>query len=148
MLPFFRLGIGGPVAGGRQYMPWIHVDDLVACTSRRSTARTGPAPSTPTAPDPPTNKEFSRALGRALHRPAFAPVPAFAIRLLYGEMADIVSPASARCPDRALALGFTYTHPDLDEALRELRVKLPPRGLSHVVYLYAGRNWHRRPKPG
>ena len=119
MLPFFRLGVGGPVAGGRQYMPWIHADDLVAMyvAALDDAAWTGPVNAV--APDPPTNREFSRALGRALHRPAFAPVPAFAIRLLYGQMADIVVHGRRAVPDRARMLGFTYAHPDLDEALRD-----------------------------
>ena len=98
MLPFFRLGIGGPVAGGRQYMPWIHVDDLVSLylTALERPEWTGPVNGT--APDPPTNKEFSRALGRALRRPAIAPVPALALRALYGEMADIVVQGRAHGP--------------------------------------------------
>ena len=71
-----------------------------------------------TAPDPPTNKEFSRALGRALRRPAIAPVPGLAVRLLYGEMADIVVTGQRVVPERAQALGFAFAHPELDEALR------------------------------
>jgi uncharacterized protein (TIGR01777 family) len=118
MLPFFRLGIGGPVAGGRQYLPWIHVDDVVALylAALDNAAWTGPVNAT--APEPPTNKEFSRALGRALRRPAFAPVPTLALRVLYGEMAEIVVTGQRAVPDRAQALGFTYAHPELDEALR------------------------------
>jgi uncharacterized protein len=118
MLPFFRLGIGGPVAGGRQYLPWIHADDLVALYLAALDGADWTGPVNAVAPDPPTNREFSRALGRALHRPAFAPVPAFAIRLLYGRMADIVVHGRRAVPDRVLTLGFTYSHPDLDEALR------------------------------
>jgi uncharacterized protein len=119
MLPFFRLGIGGPVAGGRQYLPWIHADDLVAMylAPLGDAAWTGPVNAV--APDPPTNREFSRALGRALRRPAFAPVPAFAIRVLYGEMADIVLQSRRAVPDRARTHGFTYAHADLEEALRD-----------------------------
>lgn len=118
MLPFFRLGVGGPVAGGDQRLPWIHVDDLVAMylAALDEAAWTGPVNAT--APDPPTNAAFSRALGRALHRPAFAPVPGFAVRLLYGEMADIVVNGQRAVPERALAFGFRFTHPDLDEALK------------------------------
>ena len=66
-----------------------------------------------------TNQDFSNALGRALHRPAFAPVPAFAMRLLYGDMAEIVTKGQRAVPARALAHGFAFRHPDLDEALRE-----------------------------
>jgi uncharacterized protein len=118
MLPFFRLGVGGPVAGGRQYMPWIHLDDLVRMYLAALDGQDWSGPVNAVAPDPPTNKEFSRALGRALRRPAVAPVPAFAIRLLYGEMADIVLHGRRAVPERALALGFTYAHPNLDEALK------------------------------
>jgi uncharacterized protein (TIGR01777 family) len=118
MLPFFRLGVGGPVAGGRQYLPWIHLDDLVRMYLAALDGQDWSGPVNAVAPDPPTNKEFSRALGRALRRPAVAPVPAFAIRLLYGEMADIVLHGRRAVPERALALGFTYAHPNLDEALK------------------------------
>jgi uncharacterized protein (TIGR01777 family) len=118
MLPFFRLGIGGPVGGGHQYLPWIHVDDVVGLylAALDEPAWTGAVNAT--APDPPSNKEFSRALGRALRRPALAPVPGFAVRLLYGEMADIVVSGRRAVPERAQALGFAYAHPQLDEALR------------------------------
>ena len=88
MLPPFKLGVGGPVAGGRQYVPWIHLDDVVGdATCSRSTTPAASGPVNVTAPEPVTNKELSSALGRALHRPAVAPVPALAVKLLYGEMA-------------------------------------------------------------
>jgi uncharacterized protein len=120
MLPFFRLGIGGPVAGGRQYMPWIHADDLVRMYIAALDDPDWTGPVNAVAPDPPTNREFSRALGRALHRPAVAPIPAFAIRVLYGDMAEIVVRGRRAVPDRARALGFTYAHPELDEALESV----------------------------
>ena len=119
MLPFFRLGVGGPVAGGGQWMPWIHRDDLIALYLRALDDATWTGPVNGTAPEPVTNKEFSRALGRALHRPAFAPVPGFAVRLLYGEMADIVVNGQRAVPRRTQTLGFTFRHPSLDEALRD-----------------------------
>jgi uncharacterized protein (TIGR01777 family) len=118
MLPFFRLGIGGPVAGGRQRLPWIHVDDLVALYVAALDGGDWSGPVNATAPDPPTNKEFSRALGRALRRPAILPVPALAIRALYGQMAAIVVTGQRAVPERPLALGFRFAHPELDEALR------------------------------
>ncbi len=118
MLPFFRLGIGGPVAGGRQRLPWIHVDDLVGLYLAALDGADWSGPVNATAPDPPTNREFSQALGRALHRPAFAPVPGFAVRLLYGEMADIVVTGQRAVPERAVALGYRYAHPELNGALR------------------------------
>jgi uncharacterized protein (TIGR01777 family) len=118
MLPFFRLGIGGPVAGGRQYMPWIHVDDLVGVYLAALDGGEWSGPVNATAPDPATNAEFSKALGRALHRPAIAPVPALAIRVLYGEMAGIVVTGQRAVPQRTQALGYRFAHPELDEALR------------------------------
>jgi len=118
MLPPFRAGIGGPVAGGRQYMPWIHLDDLVGIYLAALDGDDWSGPVNATAPEPVPNKEFSRALGRALHRPAIAPVPAFALRILYGEMAEIVTTGQRAVPKRALELGYTFLHPDLDEALR------------------------------
>jgi uncharacterized protein len=118
MLPFFRLGVGGPVAGGRQRLPWIHVDDLVGIYLAALDDAAWSGAVNGTAPDPPTNKDFSRALGRALHRPAFAPVPGFAVRTLYGEMADIVVTGQRAVPERPQALGFRFAHPELDKALR------------------------------
>jgi uncharacterized protein (TIGR01777 family) len=118
MLPFFRLGVGGPVAGGRQQLPWIHVDDLVGIYLAALDGDDWHGPVNASAPDPATNAEFSRALGRALHRPALAPVPALAIRALYGEMAQIVLTGQRAVPERAHALGYRFAHPELDEALR------------------------------
>jgi uncharacterized protein len=119
MLPFFRLGVGGPVAGGRQYMPWIHADDIVGIYLAALDHETWSGPVIAAAPDPPTNREFSRALGRALHRPAIAPIPALAIRLLYGDMAEIVTEGHRTEPTRALEHGYAFRHTDLDEALRD-----------------------------
>ena len=99
MLPFFRLGIGGPVAGGRQYLPWIHADDIVGLYLAALDDARWEGPINACAPEPATNRDFSRALGRALHRPAFAPVPGFAVRLLYGDMAEIVTDGPARGAD-------------------------------------------------
>jgi uncharacterized protein (TIGR01777 family) len=118
MLPFFKLGVGGPVAGGGQYMPWIHVDDLVGLYLAALDGDAWDGPVNANAPGPVTNKTFSRALGRALHRPALAPVPALAIRTLYGEMAEIVTKGQRVVPRRAQELGYAFEHPDLDEALR------------------------------
>ena len=78
MLPFFKLGIGGPVAGGEQYVPWVHLDDVVGAILFALDTEAASGPVNVTAPEPATNKELSKALGRVLHRPAFAPVPALA----------------------------------------------------------------------
>ena len=118
MLPPFRLGLGGPVAGGRQYISWIHVDDLVGLMLAALDGEEWRGPVNATAPQPVTNAEFSRALGRALGRPALLPVPGLALRLLYGEMAQIVTTGARVVPAKPLVLGYEFAHPDLDEALR------------------------------
>jgi uncharacterized protein len=118
MLPFFKLGVGGPVAGGDQYMPWIHVDDVVGLYLAALDGDAWEGPINASAPEPVTNKAFSKALGRALHRPALAPVPGLAVRTLYGEMAEIVTKGQRVVPRRAQELGYAFQHADLDEALR------------------------------
>ncbi|HEU4975868.1 MAG TPA: TIGR01777 family oxidoreductase [Baekduia sp.] len=119
MLPPFKLGVGGPVAGGGQYLPWIHVDDLVGLYLAALDDPSWTGPYNGSAPTPVTNKAFSRALGRALHRPAVAPVPALALRLLYGDMAEMVTEGQRAVPERARAAGFAFRHEDLDAALRD-----------------------------
>jgi uncharacterized protein len=116
----FRLGVGGPIAGGRQPFPWIHVDDLVDVYLAAIDDERWTGPINATAPEPVSNREFSKALGRALHRPAVLPVPGFAIRLLYGGMAKLVVEGQNARPRRATELGFQHKHPDLDEALRSV----------------------------
>jgi uncharacterized protein (TIGR01777 family) len=117
MLPIFRLGAGGPVAGGDQWLPWIHADDIVGLYLAALDDPRYDGPLNATA-EPVRNKEFSKALGHALHRPAVAPVPGFAVRLLYGDMASLVTDGQRAVPRRARELGFAFRHPDLDEALR------------------------------
>jgi uncharacterized protein (TIGR01777 family) len=119
MLPFFRLGVGGPVAGGRQYLPWIHADDVVGLYLAALDDGSWEGPINACAPEPATNREFSRALGRALRRPAFAPIPGFAVRLLYGKMAEIVTTGQRAVPMRALEHGYAFRHTDLERALRD-----------------------------
>lgn len=119
MLPFFRLGIGGPVAGGRQYLPWIHAEDIVGLYLAALDGADWVGAANACAPEPATNRDFSRALGRALHRPALAPIPGFAVRVLYGDMAEIVTTGQRTVPMRALEHGYAFRHTDLDEALRD-----------------------------
>jgi uncharacterized protein (TIGR01777 family) len=119
MLRPFKAGVGGPVAGGGQYIPWIHVEDiaglyLAALDGDWSGAYNG------SAPEPVTNKAFSKALGRALHRPALVPVPGLAVKLLFGEMGEIVAEGQRAVPMRAVQAGYGYRHPDLDEALADV----------------------------
>jgi uncharacterized protein len=118
MLPFFKAGVGGPVAGGNQYMPWIHLDDLVGIYLQALDDPSWSGPVNGSAPEPVTNKAFSKALGRALHRPALAPVPELAVKVLYGQMAEIVAEGQRAVPKRTLELGYHFRHRDLDEALR------------------------------
>jgi hypothetical protein len=120
MLPFFRLGIGGPVAGGRQYVPWIHLDDVVGALLRCVDSESATGPVNVTAPNPVTNAELSRALGRVLGRPAVLPVPAAAIKLLYGEMAEMVTTGQRAVPARLGQLGYEFRHPELEEALHDV----------------------------
>lgn len=119
MLPFFKLGIGGPVAGGRQYMPWVHLDDVVGAILFALDNQTAAGPLNVTAPEPVTNRDFSHALGRVLRRPAFAPVPALAVKALYGEMAMIVTTGQRALPKRLTELGYDFRRADLEDALRD-----------------------------
>jgi uncharacterized protein (TIGR01777 family) len=118
MLLPFRLGVGGPVAGGRQPLPWIHAADVVGIYLNAIDDDRWSGPINATAPEPVSNKVFSKALGKAVKRPAIAPVPAFAIRILYGGMAKLVVEGQRALPRRALELGYEFRHPDLDEALQ------------------------------
>jgi len=118
MLPPFRLGVGGPVAGGRQYISWIHTADLVGMMLAALHDERWSGPLNGTAPEPVSNRNFSTALGRVLHRPALLPVPGFALSLLYGEMAEIVTGGARVVPAKPLVLGYEFLHPQLDEALR------------------------------
>lgn len=120
MLPFFRAGIGGPVAGGGQFVPWIHIDDVVEGLLFALDEPQATGALNLTAPEPVANAELSRALGRVLRRPAVLPVPAAALRLLYGEMAEIVTTGQRAVPLRLEQLGFHFRQPELDSALRDV----------------------------
>jgi uncharacterized protein len=120
MLPFFRLGIGGPVAGGDQYVPWIHLDDVVGALLSCLDNAEASGPINLSAPNPVTNTELSHALGHALGRPAVLPVPAFAVKLLYGEMAEVVTTGQRAIPARLRDLGYEFRHSDIEPALRDI----------------------------
>ncbi|HEY3759730.1 MAG TPA: TIGR01777 family oxidoreductase [Solirubrobacteraceae bacterium] len=117
MLPPFRLGVGGPVAGGRQYVSWIHPDDHIELVRTALTDSRWSGPFNATAPAPQTNRELAHTLGRTLHRPAILPVPGFALRALYGGMAQIVTTGARVLPAKALVLGFDFRYPKLEQAL-------------------------------
>ncbi len=121
MLMPFRLGLGGKIGTGRQYMSWISMDDLVGVILHALAADSLKGVVNAVSPDPVTNLEFTRALGRVLRRPAFLSVPAPAVRLLLGEMADELLLASQRVePSRLKTSGYRFKHPDLESALRHL----------------------------
>ena len=121
MLLPFRLGVGGRIGDGKQYMSWIAIDDVVGAFSfaLRSAALSGPV--NVVAPNPVTNAEFTKTLGRVLGRPTVFPMPAFAARLAFGEMADALLLASARLdPAKFLATGFKFRFTELEPALRHI----------------------------
>ncbi len=118
MLPPFQLGLGGPIAGGRQFLPWIHAADVVGIYQAALEDERWSGPANATAPTPVSNRDFSRALGRVLNRPAVLPVPGFALRALYGEMAQIITGGARVVPAKPLMLGYSFRHGELDEALR------------------------------
>jgi hypothetical protein len=120
MLPFFKLGVGGPVAGGRQYVPWVHLDDVVGALRCAVDDGQASGPINVTAPNPVTNAQLGKVLGRVLHRPAVLPVPGFAVKLLYGEMAEIVTTGQRALPAQLQRLGYQFAHPELEEALRDV----------------------------
>jgi hypothetical protein len=119
MLPPFWFGAGGPVGTGRQFWPWVHWQDwvdLVRFVIRNSSAS---GPLNASAPNPVTNRDFARALGRALHRPALMPTPGFALKLMLGEMAEALLLSGQRVvPAKAERLGFTFAFRDVEETLR------------------------------
>lgn len=120
MLPAFKLGLGGPLGGGTQWMSWIHLEDLIRLmVFVMEQAPAGPVNAT--APEPVTNAGFARTLGRVLHRPACLPTPGFAVKFVLGEMAEELLLTGQRVtPARAQALGFHFRYPHLAEALQDL----------------------------
>jgi len=121
MLPPFKLGVGGPLAGGRQYMSWIHIDDEVGILLWSLGNEKVSGTINATAPNPVTNREFSRALGRALSRPAAMPVPGFVLDLKYGgEFGHVLRGGQRVMPRRALDLGYEFRFTDINAALTNL----------------------------
>lgn len=121
MVTPFRLGLGGILGGGRQYMSWVTLRDLLAILEQALTDPRLAGPVNAVAPGAVTNREFTRSLGRVLGRPALLPAPAWALRLALGEMADALLLASARVsPGRLLAANFAFRDPELDPALRHV----------------------------
>ncbi|MDX1678604.1 TIGR01777 family oxidoreductase [Arsukibacterium sp.] len=120
MLPAFRFGLGGPIGSGQQYMSWIHIDDIVKLIDFLLHSPTLHGPFNAVAPKPVTNKEFSQALADRLNRPAKLTMPAFMVRLLFGEMADLLLYGQRVIPQQALDAGFKFQYPKLPAALADL----------------------------
>jgi len=117
----FKLGVGGPIAGGSQYLPWIHIDDEVGILLWALDNEAVSGTLNAASPNPVTNREFAKTLGRVLGRPALVPVPGFAVSMMRGrELAETVKAGQRVLPRRALDLGFTFQHPELEPALRDL----------------------------
>jgi uncharacterized protein len=121
LLTPFKLGVGGPLAGGGQYLSWIHIDDEVGILLWALDNDAVSGTINATSPNPATNREFSKALGRALRRPAVMPVPGLVLDLKFGsEFGKVLRGGQRVIPRRALDLGYEFRHPDLDEAFRDL----------------------------
>lgn len=120
MLTPFKLGGGGPLGNGRQWMPWIHVADLARLYVHAAETTSIQGAMNAVAPHPVRNSEFTKALGRALHRPAFIPAPYFGLRLLFGEFAQVLFASQRVIPRVALDTGFVFQFPEIAAALREI----------------------------
>ncbi|MGA3020284.1 MAG: TIGR01777 family oxidoreductase [Bryobacteraceae bacterium] len=119
MLPPFRMGVGGKLGSGRHWMSWIHLDDLAALF-QFALANPVSGPLNGVAPNPVINAGFTRALAAAVHRPAIFPVPAFALRLLFGEMSEILLASQRALPQAAERAGFRFRYPELAPALADV----------------------------
>ena len=120
MRPAFQLGLGGPLGSGKQWMSWIHVDDVVGLLLHAANQTEAEGPLNVCAPHPSRNSDFTRALGRAMHRPAWVRAPAVALRFALGEMADVVMASQRVIPEKAAATGYVFRFGTLEEALRDL----------------------------
>jgi len=120
MLAPFKLGLGGPLGSGKQWFPWIHIKDIVGIFRHSIVTSSLAGPVNGVAPEPVTNREFTRELARALHRPAFLPVPEMALRVLMGEMSAVLFGSQRVVPKAALASGYQFHYPLLESALANL----------------------------
>ncbi|MEK6250577.1 MAG: TIGR01777 family oxidoreductase [Actinomycetota bacterium] len=121
LLTPFKLGVGGPIGSGDQYMSWIHIEDEIALLLWALDDQRVTGTINATAPNPVTNRTLSKTLGRVLGRPAVLPVPGVALNVMLGrELAETIKDGQRVLPRRALDLGFTFKHPDLEPALRDL----------------------------
>jgi uncharacterized protein (TIGR01777 family) len=117
MLPPFKLGAGGPIASGRQWMSWIHIDDICGLIIHALTTETLQGPVNGTAPTPLRNKDFTKTLGAVLGRPTFLPIPAAGLYVLFGESAQLLTASQKVLPEKALESGYRFKYAALNEAL-------------------------------
>ena len=120
MLTPFKLGAGGPLGNGRQWMPWIHVADLARLYLHAADTTSIQGPMNAVGPHPVRNYEFTKALGRALHRPAFMPAPYLGLRLVFGEFAKVLFASQRVIPQVAIDTGFHFEYPQIAAALAEI----------------------------
>ncbi|TDV69766.1 TIGR01777 family oxidoreductase [Pseudomonas sp. LP_7_YM] len=120
LLPPFKLGMGGPIGSGRQWMPWVHIDDQIAAIDFLLNRKDTQGPYNACAPLPVRNRDFAKTLAAILHRPAFMPMPAIALRLLMGELSILLLGGQRAHPSRLQEAGFTFRFTDLHAALENL----------------------------
>jgi uncharacterized protein (TIGR01777 family) len=120
LLPPFKLGMGGPIGNGRQWMPWVHIEDQIAAIDFLLNREDAQGPYNACAPSPVRNRDFAKTLAAILHRPAFMPMPAVALRLLLGELSILLLGGQRARPNRLQAAGFTFRFTDLHAALENL----------------------------
>lgn len=120
MLPPFKAGVGGPVGSGEQWVSWIHIDDLTSLIAFALRQPRLSGPLNGTSPNPVRNSGFAKSLGSALHRPSLVPVPAFGLRLMFGEMATVVLGSQRVLPEAALKAGYSFEYPELLPALQQI----------------------------
>jgi uncharacterized protein (TIGR01777 family) len=120
LLPPFKMGMGGPIGNGRQWMPWVHIEDQIAAIDFLLNRDDAQGPYNACAPSPVRNRDFAKTLAAILHRPAFMPMPAVALKLLLGELSILLLGGQRARPDRLQKAGFTFRFTDLRAALEDL----------------------------
>lgn len=120
MLPAFKFFLGGPMGSGKHWMPWIHIDDLTRAMAFVIKEKEIEGPVNFCAPEPVQNAQFSRILGKVLHRPAFLRIPEFAVKTLLGELGETMLSSQRAVPDRLIRSGFTFHYPDIQTALEQI----------------------------
>ncbi len=120
MVPAFRFFMGGPMGSGRQWFPWIHIEDLVLAVNFILEPEDIKGPVNLCAPNPIRNRDFANTMGHVLRRPAIMPAPSFMIRLVMGEFGDLMLFSQRAMPEKLLSCGFTFNHPEVEGAIRDI----------------------------